>query len=407
MTEILSADSPTKPKPLTKLVAHLRAHPFIIAGTLFCVAVLVFEWLTYWPDLNGFETALSTLIPVLTLGVAIMPVPFSLSIIVVEVLRGIFYIFPVVHSGPTVYYSVWLALIVIGYEMPAKYAIPITVIAALDTMVDNAIFQVPFDANDIGFAATFLLDGFAGLAIRRNKEFARLRYEQREQAKQIHLVRTLHDDIGGSLSYALLLCRNAQAETDPDTLRTSLETITQTVESTLADLRTNIITPLSASTPASTAISRNVDESTTTGSCARLCQNVLRQPALLEQAGFNGTIHVSGEATDESANLVNICLTEICNNILKHGTHSYVVRIRFGERTTLVASNEIAAGEAQPDSAHHGLEMLESRLHDLGAAMTVSEEDGLWQSNDEESEVQLASGAFQCMRGLGAKSVDR
>ena len=190
MTEILSADSPTKPKPLTKLVAHLRAHPFIIAGTLFCVAVLVFEWLTYWPDLNGFETALSTLIPVLTLGVAIMPVPFSLSIIVVEVLRGIFYIFPVVHSGPTVYYSVWLALIVIGYEMPAKYAIPITVIAALDTMVDNAIFQVPFDANDIGFAATFLLDGFAGLAIRRNKEFARLRYEQREQAKQIHLVRT-------------------------------------------------------------------------------------------------------------------------------------------------------------------------------------------------------------------------
>ena len=111
MTEILSADSPTKPKPLTKLVAHLRAHPFIIAGTLFCVAVLVFEWLTYWPDLNGFETALSTLIPVLTLGVAIMPVPFSLSIIVVEVLRGIFYIFPVVHSGPTVYYSVWLALI--------------------------------------------------------------------------------------------------------------------------------------------------------------------------------------------------------------------------------------------------------------------------------------------------------
>ena len=204
------------------------------------------------------------------------------------------------------------------------------------------------------------------------------RYEQREQAKQIHLVRTLHDDIGGSLSYALLLCRNAQAETDPDTLRTSLETITQTVESTLADLRTNIITPLSASTPASTAISRNVDESTTTGSCARLCQNVLRQPALLEQAGFNGTIHVSGEATDESANLVNICLTEICNNILKHGTHSYVVRIRFGERTTLVASNEIAAGEAQPDSAHHGLEMLESRLHDLGAAMTVSEEDGIW-----------------------------
>ena len=133
-----------------------------------------------------------------------------------------------------------------------------------------------------------------------------------------------------------------------------------------------------ASTPASTAISRNVDESTTTGSCARLCQNVLRQPALLEQAGFNGTIHVSGEATDESANLVNICLTEICNNILKHGTHSYVVRIRFGERTTLVASNEIAAGEAQPDSAHHGLEMLESRLHDLGAAMTVSEEDGIW-----------------------------
>lgn len=78
-------------------------------------------------------------------------------------------------------------------------------------------------------------------------------------------------------------------------------------------------------------------------------------------SGFNGTIHVSGEATDESANLVNICLTEICNNILKHGTHSYVVRIRFGERTTLVASNEIAAGEAQPDSAHHGLEMLESR----------------------------------------------
>lgn len=188
MTEILSADSPTKPKPLTKLVAHLRAHPFIIAGTLFCVAVLVFEWLTYWPDLNGFETALSTLIPVLTLGVAIMPVPFSLSIIVVEVLRGIFYIFPVVHSGPTVYYSVWLALIVIGYEMPAKYAIPITVIAALDTMVDNAIFQVPFDANDIGFAATFLLDGFAGLAIRRNKEFARLRYEQREQAKQLSLI---------------------------------------------------------------------------------------------------------------------------------------------------------------------------------------------------------------------------
>lgn len=89
-------------------------------------------------------------------------------------------------------------------------------------------------------------------------------------------------------------------------------------------------------------------------------------------------IHVSGAATDESANLVNTCLTEICNNILKHGTHSYVVRIRFGERTTLVASNEIAAGEAQPDSAHHGLEMLESRLHDLGATMTLSEEDGIW-----------------------------
>lgn len=78
-------------------------------------------------------------------------------------------------------------------------------------------------------------------------------------------------------------------------------------------------------------------------------------------------------------------LTELCNNMLKHGTGSYMVQITF---TTPTAVNIVSVNDIRTDAhdetshssqtTHHGLAMLQARVESLGGTITMEDEDDTW-----------------------------
>lgn len=93
----------------------------------------------------------------------------------------------------------------------------------------------------------------------------------------------------------------------------------------------------------------------------------------------------TGEPESQLASAVSSMLTELCNNMLKHGTGSYMVQITFANPTavSIVAVNDIRADEHDETShssqpTHHGMAMLKARVEALDGTIAMENEDNTW-----------------------------
>lgn len=353
-------------------------HPAILAGVCCCVAFYITEWVIVWRTLSPIETAISWLFLLLTVAIAWKPIVFS---VVLCAGSAIMFMLPVTVHVPTIFWASWLALGILGAKLHPRLSTPLGALVAASTVIPAVFRGQALTASTMTFACSFLLATFAGMMLRRNREYTRLKTIEQHQHEQIHLLSTLHDNVAGSLSYALLLCRNAQDSPDDSVARSSLPTICTTLEETLQMLRTRVIAPLSASATVDTYD----DAHDSSDGYATLCQNMLRQQRRLDAAQFTGAITCTGEPESQLASAVSSMLTELCNNMLKHGTGSYMVQITFANPTavSIVAVNDIHADEHDETSqssqpTHHGLTMLKARVETLGGTIAMENEDGTW-----------------------------
>ncbi len=357
---------------------RVSVRPSILAGVCYCVAFYITEWVIVWRALSPIETAISWLFLLLTVAIAWKPIVFSVVLCAVS---AIIFMLPVTVHMPTIFWGTWLALGILGAKLRPRLSIPIGALIAVSTAIPIVFRGQPITANTMTFACSFLLATFAGMLLRRHREYMRLKTIEQHQHEQIQLLSTLHDDVAGSLSYALLLCRNAQHSPAEPAAQSALPTICATLEETLQMLRTRVIAPLLASA----TVDAYDDEHDSSNGYAKLCQNMLRQQRRLDAAQFTGAITCTGEPESQLASAVSSMLTELCNNMLKHGTGSYTVQITFANPTavSIVAVNDIRADEHDETShssqpTHHGMAMLKARVEALDGTIAMENEDNTW-----------------------------
>lgn len=358
----------------------LRAHPFMVSGVAFCILSWILEWRS-WHELMPLEIAVSVTYLLLTVGIALSPVSFSGALVTLALAD---FLYPPVLQGPTIIWGTWLALGVLGYSCRLRIAIPVTVVVALGTVAQEFIRQVPLVSGDITFACSFLLAGSAGVAMRRNHELHVLRerirqheIRQEHQRQDLHMLRKLHDDIGGTLAYAIRICQNGQLIESTDALRSTLASVGQELSNGLSDLRSNVMLPLSASTGMSSDIPRPAPPQGKTHELATLVSSCRQR---LCMAGFDGIIHIRGSLSAHQAGIVAQLLPELCNNILKHGQGTYQILIACDPSGSmrLHSSNPMVPPPQESQPSRHGLELLALLVQGYGGKVTAMPDGDEW-----------------------------
>ena len=352
----------------------LTNHSVILIAVCCCVAFYCIEWLMVWHHLSLFETIFSWLFLLLTIAIAWKPIVFS---IVICVFTATAFLLPFVVHMPTIFWSAWVALGVPGAEIRPRWSIPIGVTVAASTATLTMYQQQMTTASAVTFVRSFLLANIMGIMLRCNRKYTQMKYAEQRQGEQPQLLSTLHDEVAGSLSYMPLLCRSMQDSPGDSATQTPLPTIIATLEDTLQTLRNHVTTPLSAST----AAALRDDSHNPTNGYTQLCQNIVKQQHRLETAHFKGSIIYTGNPESQLENAVNSMRTELCNNIMKHGSDSYMVQITF---TTAIAVRIVTINDMrieehdEPQCSNHGLTMLQNRVESLGGAVATVEEDNIW-----------------------------
>lgn len=384
---------------ISSLKTRLRAHPFIVAGSIFCILAWILEFVV-WSGLSVLDTVLSVLYLILVIGIAFVPMQASIALVIYAV---IIFVCPQVIQGPTTFWGVWLALGVLGYMCKPAVSIPVCVITALSTTVQDLIKTHALSSSDITFACSFLLAGFIGIILRRNHEVNQLRasLEQEKiirmrQQQDLQLLKKLHDDVGGTLTYALMLCRNGQGNGSAVQLHTTLNSVEQELTQGLSDLRSNVLAPLSADVETLTQSAEQSETNAGARSASErrdaereqsqslqeqqepayiaptardLAKLIAMQRQRLAAVGFDGVITSQGSPSERQISIAMQVLTEICNNILKHGTAVYQVTLQFDESGAMRVSSTNQALPEQGSSDGHGMELLRSVVQGYGGTV--------------------------------------
>ncbi|KFI65582.1 ATP-binding protein [Bifidobacterium cuniculi] len=363
-----------------RIPTYFRAHPFMVSGVAFCVLSWILEWQS-WHGLTPLEIAVSVIYLLLTVGIALSPLVFSGMVVALALAD---FPYPPVLHGPTIIWGTWLALGILGYSCRMRVSIPATILVSLGAIAQELIRQVPLVSGDITFACSFLLAGLSGVAMRRNHELhvLRERVRQREirqehQRQDLRMLRKLHDDIGGTLAYAIRICQNGQLIESTDALRSTLASVEQELSSGLSDLRSNVLLPLSASTGTSTDIPRPARPRGKTHELATLISSCRQR---LCTAGFDGIIHIRGSLSAHQAGIVAQLLPELCNNILKHGQGTYRILVLCDPSGSmrLCSSNPMRPLDRGCQSRQHGLGLVAQFVQEHGGTVTTMPDGDEW-----------------------------
>ncbi|MEE1296481.1 MAG: hypothetical protein UHD09_06530 [Bifidobacterium sp.] len=342
-------------------------------SAVFCIVVCMLEWVISWHHLDLLQTLVQWGYVALLAGMAVRPLPFSCAMAVLAIP---FFLAPPLTDGPTVYWGLWLALFDVGFRLKPRVSMPLTLAVVASDILNDVIIHPPLNTYNLSFALSFLL--FCGIGTqlqhlrqlqRTRDELAECRRERERQDERLRLLQTLHD-VGGTLSYALLLCRNAEADDDPDTLHADLRAVSETLTEGISLLRTNVMTPLKAQvTPADGTMH---EDDTLDGVIAR-------QEARLARAGLTGSIRVAGTYHGERERFLCHAITELCNNILTHGTGAYYLMARCADNgaLTVISGNGVADGDA-PHRDGHGLQLLSMQVFQQHGTMQAGTEGGEW-----------------------------
>lgn len=367
---------------LHQLATQLR-HPIIGLMALVCLIVMCIDWATY-TRMGSIDILITCIFLTLTLSVPFKPIPFSYAL---AILSALYFLIPHALQGPNILECAWLALAVLGCSLQHWQSMPIIVSVSTCALLGDH-FYTGFSGNTILVCASLLVSGISGCFLRYHHSYQQL-LEQTQHAEQLRtrqeeqlrLARTLHDDVAGSMSYTIALCRDAERTSDSRQLRIRLSEIARVTSASLTQLRTNVIVPLTESNDTSliqaTQMSTNHKHGYT-----ELCQLILMLNHRLSAAGFDGMIRCTSNLSDEIADYVSRVLNELCNNILKHGKHTYLITVaQHADSVMIIASNTIAkTGDTPTDGTKHGLRFLKSEVESRGGILCTQADDGEWQT---------------------------
>ncbi|MDY4678564.1 MAG: hypothetical protein SO360_06880 [Bifidobacterium tsurumiense] len=362
-----------RPKPLS--LAHAvsdmdKRRQFDLVFAVLCVAFFGLELSTIVVD-PPFAWIMYAIYVV---AVCCMPVVYAPSALALCALSLVMNLIPQDVSGPSIEWGVWYALIVLAlrwHKWPA-FCVAMTVIVG--RYIGAALAWGWLEASTLGITWLCVLAYLIGVGLRVWKHQVQRRQrdlaltEQRE--RQIHMLRIMHDSVAGTLSVAVLRCRNARATVpERSSQANEWEQVEVLISKALLDIRSEIIEPawklLDGAEEAEEVEKVEVPRQVVDISHA-LPERLDYTDEFLAALGYEGRSLMGDMTRCDSvvAAMLPDIITELGTNIAKHGApgeYALVVQPYQGEGVRVTSSNILATHGEQRGSSY-GLRLMESRL---------------------------------------------
>ncbi|KAA8821668.1 sensor histidine kinase [Bifidobacterium vespertilionis] len=409
----------------------VRPRAMHIVAVFVCLSLAVseldasgFDWMT-WPSRIISIAYMASLVVL-----PIFPVPSSVAIAMVALAQMLMPVRVLGYVTIQSLWGLWYALIVLALERSVWASGAIVAAFALLSVAQG---ERPFrwgimHVSVMGMLPFFLIALAVGASMHvwrttareqaraqaeAAAEHALLEQRNRQQQERLNMLHQLHDSVAGTLTYAVMQCREAQLDCSEEQ-RIQYERIESTVEDALNVMRSRVIEPTrrlmredrlendgksdisggaDAVRPVRAAVSP-VDASVPSDDVdARTILDMLDHVAKrLRHSGYRCETLLRGDSSllgDHATAIVRQALEEIGNNILKHGVRGYcVIMVTCAERKVTVWSSNIVDGSHcvgdrggkthVPQHDGLGLELIRRRVALLGGSLATSCEDGEW-----------------------------
>lgn len=371
---------------------HVK-HPTVLMMTLLCAIGMCFAF-SRFAQPSTLDICIFYSFFILTLFLPFQPSIISCILSICSIIFFLFpsSVFPSAMLEMSVLFCSGLALATLAYFWNYLISLPIIVEISASVLIAGYYYDGN-SRNTFSIFAIIFFTGACGCALRYWKAYKHLLQQkeraenlQIKQAQQLNLARTLHDDVAGSISYVIALCNTVDSMDDAKDIREVIEKVSQTLSESLASLRNNVIAPLTQGNLPEAEMPMNKDNTSmnstnSTNGYPALCQRISTLNLRLAEAGFDGIIRCTSELDDAMSEIIAGILTELSNNIVKHGQKSYMITITSTDlEVRIFASNTIAPIMKQ-DQPGNGLKFLQDEVRSHGGILETYEDEGEWVTN--------------------------
>lgn len=344
----------------------------ILTVSLFCLLIACLE-IPFWTPLSKPESLfLLSYLALLLLAVKKPRLSWTL-ILLCSIIRSLY---PHEINGPEDFWGVWMSIGFLAYDSGTLIAIILTASLMSSFYINHIFNNTTIDSSVVTLSMSYpfiLLVSFL-FSMKQARERAILHQKDLdEKLKQQHererLTHILHDNIAGSLSYLILLCRNAEITDQPNSKK--IQEIESVLDKTLVVLRKDILEFNTKPCDISSGIGQKITADS-------FCHLTHQKDLQLSLLGFTGSTQVVNESQYLPAYLEPLYM-EITNNIIKHGKPgSYTIRVQINDDQsfTITSGNLCKAESSIPGS--QGLLLIRELVSRNKGAFQCNSEDGEW-----------------------------
>ena len=364
-----------------------KRKSYCVASAL-CLVLTCLELVFYPLDAyNGVGIVSSILYVTALMAMPFYPLPSALMLLANNVLWSIV---PIGVFDVSDYAGVWYALVVLGVTGGTWVAIGGTSLLCIAFYINAFPQEGRLTLGMISLSFFYAFFCLLGLSIRWHTQSLKakaqqdaLRRENDYQAERLKLLHQLHDSLAGDLSYAVMRCRRFAAIAADNPIQASdIHEIEIIVAKALDNLRNDVITPVRNAlySENNASVTSIADDNTDLNSIVRRCEQ------RLHAIGIAGKVIIDPHLCtlpSETIVLLNQILTELSNNIIKHGDHrSFTMHIRKTVDSTIEL---FVSNSYQPDMKPEiqtqqgaGLMLLQQTIAEHGGSINVNNENDEW-----------------------------
>ncbi|KAA8818612.1 sensor histidine kinase [Bifidobacterium vespertilionis] len=284
------------------------------------------------------------------------------------------FIAPFTIDAPTIYWGSWYGLAIMSTA--GESLVPTIAFAITNALISasSSIYAGMAIASAATMSSTFIVAACIGIyahqrkinAHQKAKQLA-LESELKQKDRELHLLRYLHNNVVGDISYAISLIRLHNNNNLKNAEHTLLS-VNQQIREAIKDSNTYIQNDNSA----------NISNYTTED----LQIFLHRLDEKLKNLGFDGKCVIIGTTSLLSSDQINLLAeisSEIFNNIIKYGLpdhYTFVIQINAESGILLASSNVIDSNTI--DSGSLGLKLIRESLESIHGSLHTNASNNVW-----------------------------
>lgn len=285
------------------------------------------------------------------------------------------FIAPFTIDAPTIYWGSWYGLAIMSTA--GESLVPTIAFAITNALISasSSIHAGMAIASAATMSSTFIVAACIGIYAYQRKIYAQqkakqlaLESELKQKDRELHLLRYLHNNVAGEISYAISLIR-LHNNNNLQNAEHTLLSVNQQIREAIKDSNTYIQNDNSV----------NISNYTTQD-----LQILLHKLSLkLLSLHFIGKIQIIGTTTllNQKQNFILISLSsELVNNIIKYGipgNYTFMLQIDEQSGVTISTSNKIIY-KTNNDSSSLGLELIRQSVESFDGELFTDINNDTW-----------------------------